>query len=58
MQTPGAQPFIGVSLEGSGNCLRPLFYLCLLLGMAFPYLAILERIGTRYQINMMKRLSL
>jgi hypothetical protein len=49
---------LGLSVHGTGGFLKPLFVVCLLLGLGYPYLMAVECMSQRYSINLTKRLSL
>lgn len=57
IQVPGLVGQVAVS-EGNVACLRPLFYVFLILGLGYPYVKYVESMTQRYNISLVKRLAL
>jgi hypothetical protein len=56
-QIEGFQEEIGFCALGAGSHNCVVFYLCCFLGLALPYACVLERAVSRYNINILKRLT-
>lgn len=52
------EPYVAFSALGDGSKSVTLFYVTLLLGLAFAYACIFERTVSRYQIGILKRLTI
>jgi hypothetical protein len=55
---PNFSDEIGLSIEGSGACFKPMFIIFVLLGLGYPYVRMLESMSQRYSINLIKRLTI
>lgn len=48
----------GLSVNGTGSCLKPMYYLCLVLGLGCFYLRYIECVSQQVSINVIKKLTI
>lgn len=53
----GFEEYVSFTASGEGSLTRTFFYIFTLLGFAFPYSCIFERSVSRYEVGLLKRLT-